>query len=165
MFTVNCTGNILHTQTYWDWSQYTPLQIRIHEQSMNHISLEKKPTAIDVMQSHPLRRTRFNQYQASSAAGLISCTKGSSQVAGLIQKVKRLVCRSSLKASSLCTAVFCSKIIVTRCHLCIDNTWQLHVHTNSSMTQKGYGLFVFVCVIYAKSALNENNLLAWQGLC
>ena len=38
----------------------------IHEQSTNHISLIK--TGLDVMQSHPLRRTRFGQYQASSAA-------------------------------------------------------------------------------------------------
>ena len=37
-----------------------------HEQSTNHISLIK--TGLDVMQSHPLRRTRFGQYQASSAA-------------------------------------------------------------------------------------------------
>jgi len=36
----------------------------VHEQSMNHISLNK---GLDVMQSHPLRRARFGQYQASSA--------------------------------------------------------------------------------------------------
>ena len=36
------------------------------EQSKNHISLIK--TGLDVTQSHPLRRTRFGQYQASSAA-------------------------------------------------------------------------------------------------
>jgi len=34
----------------------------IHEQSTNHISLK---IALDVIQSHPLRRTCFGQYQAS----------------------------------------------------------------------------------------------------
>ena len=55
------------------------------------------------MQSHPLRRTRFGQYQASSAAlgtAIISCVE-CSQVAGLIQKVGG----SSLEASSLRAAV------------------------------------------------------------
>ena len=50
------------------------------------------------MQSHPLRRTRFGQYQASSGAlgdremgTAISCIK-CSQVAGLIQKVGMQMC-------------------------------------------------------------------------
>ena len=40
--------------------------LHIHEQSMNHISLNK--ASLDVMQSHPVHRTHFGQYQASSAA-------------------------------------------------------------------------------------------------
>ena len=94
-------------------SRYT-----VHEQSKNHISLIK--TGLDVTQSHPLRRMRFGQYQASSAAlgkremeTTISCTK-CSQVAGLTQKLvetPRTSKAPSLRAAVLHAAVFCSKIL------------------------------------------------------
>ena len=64
-------------------------------------------TGLDVMHSHPLRRTRLGEYQASSAVlrwremgTVFSCTK-CSQMAGLIQKFGR----DSSKAPSLCAAV------------------------------------------------------------
>ena len=41
------------------------LHVLLHEQSTNHIALKNSR---DVMQSHPLCRMHFSQYQASSAA-------------------------------------------------------------------------------------------------
>ena len=56
----------------------------MYEQSINHFFLNRK-TGLDVMQSYPLHRTRFSQYQASSAAHDCSvsfgqCNSGGSTV-------------------------------------------------------------------------------------
>ena len=55
---------------WWFEPERTPAIARwlsnyTHEQSVNHISLRK---GLDVMQSHPLCKTCFSQYQTSSAA-------------------------------------------------------------------------------------------------
>ena len=49
----------------WVWDAAAVLSI--HEQSMNHISLNKK-VGLDFIQIRPLHRKRFGHYQASSAA-------------------------------------------------------------------------------------------------
>ena len=63
----HCAGRILantrpHQLRWGDQEMRTAMD----KHTMNYISLEKK--GLDVMQSHPLHRTHFNQYQASSAA-------------------------------------------------------------------------------------------------
>ena len=81
----------------------------VHEQSAKFISFKK---GLDVMRSHALCRTCFDQYQAHQLhwgdwemETASSCTEWS-QMAGLIHKVGR----GSSKASSLHAAVLCAGV-------------------------------------------------------